>query len=68
MTRWLEPFIDYGPDYIRNTPFYDATIVLGCRARELFSRRGVSQPDISEQADSVSAFSATAHALTYDKN
>ncbi|KAH9051920.1 hypothetical protein EDB87DRAFT_628442 [Lactarius vividus] len=40
VTRWLEPFIDYGPDYHRVTPLYDATIALGRHARELFSRRG----------------------------
>jgi hypothetical protein len=40
VTRWLEPFIDYGPDYNRATPFYDATIALGRHARELYSRRG----------------------------
>ncbi|KAH9029333.1 hypothetical protein EDB83DRAFT_2526189 [Lactarius deliciosus] len=41
VTRWLEPFIDYGPDYHRETPLYDATIALGRHARELSSRRGV---------------------------
>ncbi|KAI9456856.1 hypothetical protein BJY52DRAFT_536375 [Lactarius psammicola] len=40
VTRWLEPFIDYEPDYDRATPLYDATIALGRHARELFSRRG----------------------------
>ncbi|KAI9456854.1 hypothetical protein BJY52DRAFT_1275024 [Lactarius psammicola] len=40
VTRWLEPFIDYGPDYDRATPLYDATIALGRHARELLSRRG----------------------------
>ncbi|KAH9016132.1 hypothetical protein EDB85DRAFT_2021856 [Lactarius pseudohatsudake] len=40
VTRWLEPFIDYGPDYHRATPLYDATIALGRHARELFLRRG----------------------------
>ncbi|KAH9173731.1 hypothetical protein EDB89DRAFT_1957396 [Lactarius sanguifluus] len=39
VTRWLEPFIDYGPDYHRATPLYDATIALGRHARELFLRR-----------------------------
>ncbi|KAH9992219.1 hypothetical protein BJV74DRAFT_834975 [Russula compacta] len=53
VTRWLEPFIDYGPDYIRDTPFFDATIVLGCRTRELFSRGGVSQPELPQRADSL---------------
>jgi len=40
VTRWLEPFIDYGPDYHRATPLYDATIALGRHARELLSRLG----------------------------
>ncbi|KAI9456860.1 hypothetical protein BJY52DRAFT_1379845 [Lactarius psammicola] len=40
VTRWLEPFIDYGPDYHRTTPLFDATIALGRHARELFTRRG----------------------------
>ncbi|KAI9439561.1 hypothetical protein H4582DRAFT_1941543 [Lactarius indigo] len=45
VTGWLEPFIDYGPDYHRATPLYDATIVLGRHARELFLRRGgVKEP------------------------
>ena len=56
MTRWLEPFIDYGPDYNRATPLYDATIAVGCRARELLSREGAKEPDISQQADNVSTF------------
>jgi len=40
VTRWFEPFIDYGPDYHRATLLYDATIALGRHARELLSRRG----------------------------
>ena len=40
VTRWLEPFIDYGPDYHRETPLYDATIALGRHAHELFNQRG----------------------------
>ncbi|KAH8984001.1 hypothetical protein EDB86DRAFT_3084941 [Lactarius hatsudake] len=40
VTRWLEPFIDYGPDHHRATPLYDAMIALGRHARELFLRRG----------------------------
>jgi len=43
VTRWLEPFIDYGPDYHRSTPLYDAPIALGRHARELFNRRGGSK-------------------------
>ncbi|KAN0130512.1 hypothetical protein V8E53_011598 [Lactarius tabidus] len=35
VTRWLEPFIDCGPDYHRTTPLYDATIALRRHAREL---------------------------------
>lgn len=51
VTRWFEPFIDYGPDCNRSAPFYDATIVLGCRARELLSREGVKEPEVSRRAD-----------------
>jgi hypothetical protein len=48
VTRWLEPFIDYGPDYHRTTPLYDATVALGRRARELFSEKGgISEPWLS---------------------
>jgi hypothetical protein len=54
VTRWLEPFIDYGPDYNRTTPLYDATIALMCRARELLTRRGAKEPEASWRADSVS--------------
>ena len=55
MTRWFEPFIDYGPDCNHSVPFYDATIVLGRRARELLSREGVKEPEVSRRADCVSA-------------
>jgi hypothetical protein len=46
VTRWFEPFINYGPghDCNRATPFYDATLILGRRARELLSREGVQEP------------------------
>jgi hypothetical protein len=54
VTRWLEPFIDYGPDCNRATPLYDATIALERRSRELLSRRGVNELEASWQADSVS--------------
>ena len=54
MTRWLEPFIDYGPDYNRAIPLYDATIALKCRARELLTLRGAKEPAASWRADSVS--------------
>ena len=54
MTRWLEPFIDYGPDCNRATPLYDATIALERRARELLSRRGANELEATWQADSVS--------------
>ena len=54
MTRWLEPFIDYGPDYNRATPLYDATIAPKCRARELLTLRGAKEPAASWRADSVS--------------
>ncbi|KAN0132431.1 hypothetical protein V8E53_009857 [Lactarius tabidus] len=40
VTRWLEPFIDYGPNYHCTTRLYDAPIALGRHARELFNRRG----------------------------
>ena len=59
MTRWFEPFIDYGPDHNRETPFYDATIALECRVRELFSRRDAKLAEASLRADSVSAFPAS---------
>lgn len=45
VTRWLEPFIDYGPNYHNATRLYDAPIALGRHARELFNRRGsVKEP------------------------
>jgi len=56
VTRWFEPFIDYGPDYNRETPFYDATIALGCRVRELFSRRDVKLAEASLRANSLLEF------------
>jgi hypothetical protein len=59
VTRWFEPFIDYGPDCNRSAPFYDATIVLGHRARELLSREGVKEPEASRRADYVNALLAT---------
>jgi hypothetical protein len=59
VTRWFEPFIDYGPDCNRSAPFCDATIVLGRRARELLSRKGVKEPEISRRADCVSALLPT---------
>src|SRR6266404_1762665 len=50
-------FVDYGPDYHRETPLYDATIVLGRHARKLFSGLGcVEQP----QAASMRAFNVSA--------
>lgn len=55
VTRWFEPFIDYGPDCNRSAPFYDATIALGRRARELLSREGVKEPEVSLRAGGVSA-------------
>lgn len=55
VTRWFEPFIDYGPDCNRSAPFYDATIALGHRARELLSREGVKEPEVSLRAGGVSA-------------
>jgi len=51
VTRWFEPFIDYGPDCNRSAPFYDGTIVLVRRARELLSREGVKEPEVSRRAD-----------------
>jgi hypothetical protein len=54
VTRWFEPFIDYGPDSDRFTPLYDATIALGRRARELLSRSGTKEPEASWRADCVS--------------
>lgn len=59
MTRWFEPLIDYGPDFNRFTPFYDATIVLGRRARELLSREGVKEPEVSRRANCVNALLPT---------
>ncbi|KAN0132441.1 hypothetical protein V8E53_009867 [Lactarius tabidus] len=44
VTRWLEPFIDYGPDCHRTTPLYDATIALGRHARELSNWKRGSDP------------------------
>lgn len=44
MARWIEPFINYGPDCNRATPFYDAALALGRRARELLSPEGVQEP------------------------
>jgi len=51
VTRWFEPFIDYGPVCNCPAPPYDATIVLGRRARELLSREGVNEPEVSQRAD-----------------
>jgi len=59
VTRWFEPFIDYGPDRTRSAPFYDATIVLWRRARELLSRKGVKEPEVSRRADCVNALLPT---------
>jgi hypothetical protein len=59
VARWFEPFIDYGPDCNRATPFYDATLVLGRRVRELLSREGVQEPEVSWRVDCVSAFALT---------
>ena len=58
VTRWLEPFIDYGADYDRATPLHGATIALGRHARELFNRRGGVQEAMmfsTMQANNVSA-------------
>ena len=47
VSRWLEPFIAYGPDYHCATPLHDATITLGRHARELFNRNqqgGLKEP------------------------
>jgi hypothetical protein len=59
VARWFEPFIDYGPDCNRSAPFYDATIVLGRRARELLSREGIKEPEISRRANCVNALPPT---------
>jgi hypothetical protein len=56
VTRWFEPFIDYGPDCNRSAPFYDGTIVLVRRARELLSREGVKEPEVSRRADCVTLY------------
>lgn len=61
VTRWFEPSIDYGPDCNRSAPFYDATIALGRRARELLTREGVKEPEVSRRADRVSALLPTFH-------
>jgi hypothetical protein len=69
VTRWFEPFIDYGADSNRKTPFYDATIALGYRVRELLSRRDAKEPEVSQRADSVSGFISASHAYaSYDKD
>ena len=54
MTRWFEPFIDYGPDCNRATPLHDATIALRHRAYELLSRRGANKLEAGWGADCVS--------------
>jgi hypothetical protein len=61
VTRWFEPFIDYGADFNRELPFFDATIALGYRVRELLSRRDAKEPEVSERADSVSGFFRDSH-------
>jgi hypothetical protein len=63
VTRWFEPFIEYGPDCSRSAPFYDATIVLGRRARDLLSREGVEEPEVSRRADCVNALLPSPRAL-----
>jgi len=59
VTRWFEPFIDYGPECNRSAPLYDATIVLVRRARELLSREGLKEPEVFRRADCVSALLPT---------
>jgi hypothetical protein len=59
VTRWFEPFVDYGPDCNRSAPFYDATFVLGRRTRELLSRKGVKEPEVSRRVDCVSTLLPT---------
>jgi hypothetical protein len=59
VTRWFEPSIDYGPDCNRSAPFYDATIVLGRRACELLSGKGVKEPEVSRRANCVNAILPT---------
>jgi hypothetical protein len=61
VTRWFEPFIDYGADFNRELPFFDATIALGYRVRELLSRRDAKEPEVSKRADSVSGFFRDSH-------
>lgn len=67
VARWFEPFIDYGPDCNRSAPFYDATIVLERRARELLSRKGVKEPEVSRRANCVNAIIPTFSAC-FDTN
>ena len=57
VTGWLEPFIDYGPDYHRSSSLYDATIILGRHARVFFNRKGgTTEPtmDSARRATDVS--------------
>jgi hypothetical protein len=70
VTRWFEPFIDYGPDSNRATPLHDATIALRHRACELLSRRGANELEAGWGADSVSHVLPhfASHALAYDTN
>jgi hypothetical protein len=59
VTRWFEPLIDHGPDCNRSAPFYDAAIVLVRRVRELLSREGVKESEVSRRANCVSALLPT---------
>lgn len=59
VTRWFEPFVDFGLDCNRSAPFYDATIVLVRRARELLSRKGVKESEVSRRADCMNTLLPT---------
>jgi hypothetical protein len=54
----------------RATLLYDATLIFGRRPRELLSREGVQEPEVSWRADCVSAFTLTASdaLASYDTN
>jgi hypothetical protein len=56
VTRWFEPFVDYGPDHNSATPLHDATIALRHRACELLSRGGAKELEADWGADCLLQF------------
>jgi hypothetical protein len=69
VTRWFEPFVDYGPDHNSATPLHDATIALRHRACELLSRGGAKELEADWGADCVShVLPHFASTLAYDTN